>query len=549
MLFRISLIYFLFLSYLNSHAFASEDEIRIQRIKFIRMNIQKIEFRISKLEIEFAKVSQECNKLSDESDILLYEYARLDNAYTGAYGFKLNQEERDRLLPERNKISSQLINYQSKICHLCIKKGDIIKQINKNKSMLTSLKQQVVKHNNNLNEKEILDHICFVQGTKILLKNKDSSNTSVNIEELREGEKIWSCDASTSDCKEKEVLQIHLTEIPKGTALTKITVGDTSFVSTVDHPYYVNGRGKFTQASNLTTEDKLLNDQLKPVQITSVTHITADEDMHVYNLTVEGFNTFFIADNSDESSGYLVHNCEGAENFAEGLTESLQNSLTDLASVLAHPIDAIQNGATEAKNTILELPDAVKDGVERARELAKDTELLKEIIGDEISQLVDTWSGLSSEEKAREAGKLTGEVIASMASPGKAVMKAGGYLSKIAKSTKKGRQFNEALVRAKNRIDTAKHNNNGNSNSAPRSNGPVFKTTKEASTKAKELGFEKIKERVNGQPVYRKGKEYITRDVDGHNGGAWKKANSVKDLGKKETRSGTYDADLNRIGD
>ncbi|MCB9228353.1 MAG: hypothetical protein H6618_01945 [Deltaproteobacteria bacterium] len=218
----------------------------------------------------------------------------------------------------------------------------------------------------------------------------------------------------------------------------------------------------------MTTEDKLLNDQLQPVQITSVTHITADEDMHVYNLTVEGFNTFFIADNSDESSGYLVHNCKGAENFAEGLTESMQNSLADLASVLAHPIDAIQNGATEAKNTIRELPDAVKDGVERAKELAEDTELLKEIIGDEIRQLVDTWSGLSSDEKAREAGKLTGEVIASMTSPGKVVVKAGGYLSKIAKSTKKGRQFNEALVRAKNRIDTAKHNNNGNSNSLPK---------------------------------------------------------------------------------
>ena len=82
-----------------------------------------------------------------------------------------------------------------------------------------------------------------------------------------------------------------------------------------------------------------------------------------------------------------------------------------------------------------------------------------------------------------------------------------------------------------------------------RSNGPVFKTTKEASAKAEELGFEKIKERVNGQPVYRKGNEYITRDVDGHNGGAWKKAKSVKDLPKKETRSGTYDSDLNRIGD
>ncbi|WCK25823.1 MULTISPECIES: toxin C-terminal domain-containing protein [Agrobacterium] len=41
----------------------------------------------------------------------------------------------------------------------------------------------------------------------------------------------------------------------------------------------------------------------------------------------------------------------------------------------------------------------------------------------------------------------------------------------------------------------------------------------------------------------------ITRDLDGHNGGAWKMATSVKDLGGKGTRLGTYDSNLNRIGD
>ncbi|WP_237712661.1 toxin C-terminal domain-containing protein [Pectobacterium brasiliense] len=42
---------------------------------------------------------------------------------------------------------------------------------------------------------------------------------------------------------------------------------------------------------------------------------------------------------------------------------------------------------------------------------------------------------------------------------------------------------------------------------------------------------------------------YITPDVDGHNGGFWKGADSVKNLGSRKTRSGTYDANLNRIGD
>ena len=79
---------------------------------------------------------------------------------------------------------------------------------------------------------------------------------------------------------------------------------------------------------------------------------------------------------------------------------------------------------------------------------------------------------------------------------------------------------------------------------------PVYKTTKEATEAANKLGFQKINETVHeGQAVFKKGKRYITRDVDGHDGGAWKGAKSVEGLSSRKTRSGTYDSDLNRIGD
>ncbi|WP_338772368.1 toxin C-terminal domain-containing protein [Nocardia vulneris] len=42
---------------------------------------------------------------------------------------------------------------------------------------------------------------------------------------------------------------------------------------------------------------------------------------------------------------------------------------------------------------------------------------------------------------------------------------------------------------------------------------------------------------------------YISQDVDGHNGGRWKMASSPENLASKKTRMGTYDANLNRIGD
>ena len=42
---------------------------------------------------------------------------------------------------------------------------------------------------------------------------------------------------------------------------------------------------------------------------------------------------------------------------------------------------------------------------------------------------------------------------------------------------------------------------------------------------------------------------YISLDKDGHNGGIWKMADSHEKLGNRSTRKGTYDENLNRIGD
>ncbi|VVM22231.1 hypothetical protein BSPWISOXPB_1041 [uncultured Gammaproteobacteria bacterium] len=41
----------------------------------------------------------------------------------------------------------------------------------------------------------------------------------------------------------------------------------------------------------------------------------------------------------------------------------------------------------------------------------------------------------------------------------------------------------------------------------------------------------------------------LTRDIKSHNGGVWKIANSVKNLGAKKTRLGTADKSLKIIGD
>ena len=75
-------------------------------------------------------------------------------------------------------------------------------------------------------------------------------------------------------------------------------------------------------------------------------------------------------------------------------------------------------------------------------------------------------------------------------------------------------------------------------------------TTPEATAVAKQLGYTKVSgQYVHGQPVYTNGKHFISPDVDSHIGGYWKMADTINNLRSKRTRMGTYDINLNRIGD
>ncbi|PYG86612.1 putative peptidoglycan binding protein, partial [Ruminiclostridium sufflavum DSM 19573] len=83
-------------------------------------------------------------------------------------------------------------------------------------------------------------------------------------------------------------------------------------------------------------------------------------------------------------------------------------------------------------------------------------------------------------------------------------------------------------------------------------------TTKEAKAAAKELGYEPTNYVTkSGEKVFynKKTKTYISQDVGSgngmgsHNGGVWKAAKSPEALNSKDTRLGTYDANMNRIGD
>jgi len=62
-------------------------------------------------------------------------------------------------------------------------------------------------------------------------------------------------------------------------------------------------------------------------------------------------------------------------------------------------------------------------------------------------------------------------------------------------------------------------------------------------------GYRRINERSKDAPIYTNGKNYITPDVHGHNGGVWKMSKKTNTFKNRSVRTGTYDKDLNRIGD
>lgn len=79
-----------------------------------------------------------------------------------------------------------------------------------------------------------------------------------------------------------------------------------------------------------------------------------------------------------------------------------------------------------------------------------------------------------------------------------------------------------------------------------------YATNAEAKKAAEKLGYTKVSGELHGNSIFKHNKKnlYISADKDNHIvGGTWKMASSIKNLGSKKTRMGTYDHNLKRVGD
>ena len=75
-------------------------------------------------------------------------------------------------------------------------------------------------------------------------------------------------------------------------------------ITTVDHPFYVQGRG-FIEAGNLLVGDKLVSANNVDLIIEDYRMELIAEPVSVYNFQVEDFHTYFVGD-----CGVWVHNAD-----------------------------------------------------------------------------------------------------------------------------------------------------------------------------------------------------------------------------------------------
>ncbi len=128
---------------------------------------------------------------------------------------------------------------------------------------------------------------CFIAGTMVL-----TTAGLVAIEKIKAGDIVISTNPDTLETAGKTVLETYVRQVDK---LVHLTVNGEEIVTTVDHPFYVQGRG-FINAGNLLIGDKLVSVNGEDLVIEEFFIEETAEPVDVYNFQVEDYHTYFVGD-------------------------------------------------------------------------------------------------------------------------------------------------------------------------------------------------------------------------------------------------------------
>ena len=138
---------------------------------------------------------------------------------------------------------------------------------------------------------------CFVAGTQIV---QDIYGNYKNIEDIKIGDMVYSYNEYTGESSMEKVVD---TFVNKADELIYINVGKDTIISTLNHPFYIPNSKSWLPASKLRVGQELLTANNTIQLVESIEVVSLDNQVNVYNFTVENNHTYYIGD-----EGILVHN-------------------------------------------------------------------------------------------------------------------------------------------------------------------------------------------------------------------------------------------------
>ncbi len=227
---------------------------------------------------------------------------------------------------------------------------------------------------------------CFIAGTMVL-----TTAGLVAIENIKAGDIVISTNPDTLETAGKTVLETYIRQVDK---LVHLTINSEKIVTTVDHPFYVQGRG-FIDASKLLVSDKLISVNGEDLIIENFFIEETIEPVDVYNFQVEDYHTYFVG-----KSNVWVHNAE----YGNG---HYNNNPSDNPKVLADAVEdpnavygyrpsedgSLKNFANEDWSN----PEFVESAKQKRLQYIEDDKAIYDMIAEMKN------NGCSTEEMARAA--------------------------------------------------------------------------------------------------------------------------------------------------
>ncbi|WP_419725664.1 polymorphic toxin-type HINT domain-containing protein [Terrisporobacter petrolearius] len=166
-----------------------------------------------------------------------------------------------------------------------------VTKIPKKKKIIVSTKKR---RKGNRKVKNKIDSVCFVSGT--LVSTEDGLNP---IEDIKEGDLVWSQNPGTDEIKLKKVVQLFKN---KTDTILRIKVAGEIIEATEQHVFYIDNVG-WIPANMIEEGDVVVLQSGERAIVEDIDKIVYDEPITVYNFEVEDFHTYFVS-----NASVLVHN-------------------------------------------------------------------------------------------------------------------------------------------------------------------------------------------------------------------------------------------------